>query len=379
MNVRNFRRTVLLIGILLFALTACVNADEQQIKKKLDRDIKIQLNNVTIAEALEKIGEKAGIEIVLSFQAEWKLPQGKATMLSVALDGPLSESLKEMLNAFFMRYAVGEDKLTIYPRPELDHIIGRPNTKQLELLKKIYQIKFTLSGEITDEVLLRFSKQRLGDVVIQPSSTFYHFEKIVKRMTYPEGSLPLTFSILLEQIREGPWYISGMEFPNEVAQIRVVSEKELREAKLNQLIDITFKEQKAIKIIKNLTSMADMELMVRRREPSWLEGNIAVSMQNTTLRQALRNVIAMVDGDIRFDMDDKTIRIEGPLHREKQTSEKKDKLSGVNYVGKISIPMDGGAYYIEFMLRETDLTEQLKKLREQKLQEILSHFESPKK
>ena len=33
--------------------------------------------------------------------------------------------------------------------------------------------------------------------------------------------------------------------------------------------------------------------------------------------------------------------------------------------------MDGGKYFIEFMLRESDLTEELKKLREEKIKEIL--------
>jgi hypothetical protein len=33
--------------------------------------------------------------------------------------------------------------------------------------------------------------------------------------------------------------------------------------------------------------------------------------------------------------------------------------------------MDGGKYYIEFMLRESDLTEDLKNLRAKKIEEIL--------
>ena len=34
--------------------------------------------------------------------------------------------------------------------------------------------------------------------------------------------------------------------------------------------------------------------------------------------------------------------------------------------------MDGGKYFIEFMLRESDLTEELKKLREEKIKEIFN-------
>lgn len=39
--------------------------------------------------------------------------------------------------------------------------------------------------------------------------------------------------------------------------------------------------------------------------------------------------------------------------------------------------MDGGNYYVEFMLRESDLTEELKKLRAEKMQEILGKPTEP--
>jgi hypothetical protein len=40
--------------------------------------------------------------------------------------------------------------------------------------------------------------------------------------------------------------------------------------------------------------------------------------------------------------------------------------------------MDGGKYFLEFMLRESDLTEELKKLRTEKMKEILGDIPAPK-
>ena len=48
--------------------------------------------------------------------------------------------------------------------------------------------------------------------------------------------------------------------------------------------------------------------------------------------------------------------------------------SGGGYVGKISIPMDGGRYFIEFMLRESDLTDELRQLRQQRIRQILEEL-----
>jgi len=80
-----------------------------------------------------------------------------------------------------------------------------------------------------------------------------------------------------------------------------------------------------------------------------------------------------VDGEISIYLDRNAIFVNGPRHRRKVAVPAKAKSSGgagEGYVGKISIPMDGGKYYIEFMLRQSDLTEELKKLREEKIREI---------
>jgi hypothetical protein len=137
MNAMSLKKMVVVL-VLVGVLAGFAQADKLDLQAKLSKEVKIQLKDVTIVEALEEIGKKAGLEIVLSDGAVWKLPQGGATRLRVMLQGPLVESLTEMLNAFFMRYAVGQEQITIYPRPELEHILGRPTTKQLELLKDIY-------------------------------------------------------------------------------------------------------------------------------------------------------------------------------------------------------------------------------------------------
>jgi len=113
-------------------------------------------------------------------------------------------------------------------------------------------------------------------------------------------------------------------------------------------------------------------------------------MQNTKLGQALRNVVSMVNGEIRIDTGDNIIRIAGPIHEKKRPAPIATRMSRrpsesgkitrarEDYVGKISIPMDGGKYYIEFMLRESDLTEELRKLRDEKMEQILGQPPKPR-
>ena len=107
-----------------------------------------------------------------------------------------------------------------------------------------------------------------------------------------------------------------------------------------------------------------------------MDNEITVNMQNITLRQAIRNIVSTINGEMGIDIGNNEIQIVGPpiLRAPKVGVSTKPKSSGGTsdgYVGKISIPMEGGKYYIEFMLREGDLTEELRKLREQKIKEII--------
>jgi hypothetical protein len=243
------------------------------------------------------------------------------------------------------------------------------------LLKKIYSFKVTVQGGVSPDTVVGIIKAGLGEVSI-PYYVQESMYNILNTMVTDKGSLPIALAFLLEQAGENQnvprWYLSGMDFPNQIPQIRLVNEKDFREAKLNQIVDISFKDESAFVILQRLASWADMELFIYKHDPSWLEREISVDMQNVKLKQALQNVASTVDGEISVNAERNSIYVQGPLHEPRPAVRKATKSS--DYVGKISIPMDSGKYYIEFMLRESDLTEELKKLRADKMKEILDQL-----
>jgi hypothetical protein len=379
MSAKSFREIIVLAVALVCIFGGYVQADKLQLLEKLSTDVDVQLRDVTIAEALDVIGRQAGVKFALSDEAVWKLPQGEGTRLSVTLEGPLSDSMTEMLNAFFMRYAVGDEEVTIYPRAELEHVIGRPSTKQLELLTRIYSMSISVESGVSRDVAVRLIKDAFGALSFMPYYVSEDIYKVLESM-----GTPVTLAVLLEQVgfeQNAPyWYLSGMDFPDQIPTIRVVNEQDFREAKLDQVVDISFKNETADVIVQRLAGWAGMELVVDKEEPSWLEGEIIVNMQNIKLRQALRNIVSSVDGEMYIDVGDNDIRIQGPRLPQKIAAPRKAKSSAgaaEGYVGKISIPMDGGKYYIEFMLRESDLTEELKRLRDEKIKEVSGKSAGP--
>ncbi len=414
-------KTIIMGLILACALVSSARADKLELQQKLSKDISIRLNDVTIAEALEKIGKEAGVKFVLSDEAEWKLPYGTATRLSVVLDGPLADSMTEMLNAFFMRFAVGDQELTIYPRAELEHVIGRPSTKQLELLKDIYTkpIKVylvdkdqeTLNIALGQEVLIspmhiqaqlnNLLRQLVGKNAIYLSSPSSRRPTIRKEATETEPDqpepteielpTPVTIVQLLKQVRppdnssyNAEWHLSRMDFAGQTPEIHVLSDTAFRVLKRRQKIDISYEEVSVDRILRDLAGRGGV-LITINPHANVNETRLSVSMQNVSIEQAMRNVADMTGLLYGFRSSEMTVEgvykprtstpAKPPVRNSKATSS--GNSAGSGYVGKVSIPMDGGKYFVEFMLRESDLTDDLKKLRAEKLADVLGTKSRP--
>jgi hypothetical protein len=384
MIAKNFTRLVIVVAAMSFVFVGPARADRKQLQEKLNKDLSIELNDVTIAEALEIIGQKVELKIAVSDEGLRKLPEGENTRLSVKLQGRLGDSMTEMLNAFFMRYAVGDEQITIYPRGELEHIIGRPSTKQLELLKKIYSMRIEFAQGFSPELVNSFIGKSI-DVSFLPYTVPHDIYEIVKASETNKGTSPTTLAVLLEQIGEEQhrpyWYISVTDLSNEVPMIKMVSEQDFRQAKLDQIIDVSFKDERADIILQRLAGWAGMELSIKTIEPSWLERlekKIAVKMQDVTLQQALQNIVSTVDGAFSISTRNNSIDVRGPMHLPKPAATPRKSRESISaedsYVGKISIPMEGGKYFIEFMLRQSDLPEELKNFREQMIKEVIGKY-----
>jgi hypothetical protein len=196
---------------------------------------------------------------------------------------------------------------------------------------------------------------------------------------------PVTLAQLLSQVKlnknreKGYWYISGTELPGQSSEICVVRGNTFVELKLNQKVDISYKNEYLDKILQDLAGRSDADLDVT--QGSCLhEYTLSVNMQNVPIKQAIMNVTAMVDAVCEFDWNSGgcNISIMGPGPKEIKATEAPpepgaapSEVDSGGYVGKISIPMDGGKYFIEFMLREKDLTEELRQLRAKKMNEVL--------
>jgi hypothetical protein len=95
-------------------------------------------------------------------------------------------------------------------------------------------------------------------------------------------------------------------------------------------------------------------------------------MQNVTVKEAATGIADISGARCEFEKYGH-LQISWPARPKGKDEElrRSSKVGGDGYVGKISIPMNGGEYFVEFMLRESDLTEELKELRRDKMKVVL--------
>ena len=408
---QNIRTMLIFIAVVLAIGVAPAHADRDMLQEALAQDVAIKLTDVTMVEALREIGAQAGIEIELSDEAIWKLPAGAQTRLSVELSGPLAGSLEQMLSEFFLRYAVGSDSVVIYPRPELRRILGRPTPRLLKLLKNIYNNKLSLNGTAHLTQLTQIAINTLADeeVMLLPVTEFDNVAWVVRNIVEhgPSGATassetprttPVTLATILDETvgdRSMTWYISESEFPGQPAQIHIESRLDRGKALFGQIVDVSFENEEGLTVLRKLAAMANIKLQIVGEGSLRVDGllrRISLDALNVTVREALNrvtNALGASVGSVNFESA--TYEVVPPPTRSGVTASFQPSAepgesgsftpaatpaSDDDYVGKISIPMGEGPsrYYIEFMLRERDLPDGLRRLRAEKIREIFESF-----
>jgi len=267
MNLTKIAAAVIMLTAIFAGRASAAKAD---LEARLNQDIKVDLNDVTIADALKQIGEKAGVEFVLSDAAKWKLPKGEATRLSASREGPLADAMTQMLGDFFMRYVVGSENITIYPKPELNHIIGRPTVEQLKLLKTIYTSVITFGVSDASKVFGKMLSDGLGSglpITIRPLARYESLCSKIDTLTSnlkgnTDQSPPITLSQLLGD--EGmEWYVGNSDFAKNVMEIHMLVPREFQQMILDQIVDLSFEDARAETVIEHLKMLAQSRLEVR--------------------------------------------------------------------------------------------------------------------
>ena len=195
----------------------------------------------------------------------------------------------------------------------------------------------------------------------------------------PKGT-PLTLALLLdetERVYTPPktWYIEGPAFPRQISEIKIVKREEFWRTQLDQVIDVSFSGEKGESVVRKLAAWAGLDVQIADPVTARALGReITLEGQNVKLVDALDKALSILGAG--REMRDGVLRVyyvapEKPVSESSQQAASEPQGGG-GYVGKISIPMDGGRYFIEFMLRESDLTDELRALRQEKIKEILA-------
>jgi hypothetical protein len=282
----------------------------------------------------------------------------------------------------------------------------------LKLLKNIYTNQMSVSGEVRSPSFSQaLINQLAGEpVALLPLNEFQNAVNVIALLAERGSSLrketsstapktAVTLAAILEETVDRRtsrvWYLAGPQFPGQPAEIHIVQRFDYSKALLGQIVDVSLENEEGLAVLRKLTTLANFDLeIVGEGQPwtdgSWLHRRISLDALNVTVREALNRITVALGGQVgtvnyeraSYEVVGPRAQPEGGLFQTPAGSNAQAESpvstasSDDEYVGKISIHMGEGAnrYFIEFMLRERDLPEGLRKLRAEKIREIFASF-----
>jgi hypothetical protein len=180
--------------------------------------------------------------------------------------------------------------------------------------------------------------------------------------------------------RQKTWYIQGPGFSRPVAEIWIVPREQFWRAHLDQIVDVSFQNETGQAVLESLVARGDLAVQFHSGPVAEaLARTMMLEVQNARLSDVLGRALSALGIAWNVRTSEGTLELTVPAKPaapkpETPQATASESPAGGGYVGKISIPMDGGRYFIEFMLRESDLTDELRQMRQEKLRQILTEL-----
>ncbi len=340
---------------------------ELLITQALDQKTELELKDVPIREAVQRLSDKTGIPIEVATGTIRFLPYGWQTLVTATIkDRPLGESLTALLRPIGLHFIVEKDRVVIRPTPALERMARRATWPELALLESL--LTKSWAQELFDSLKFQFQDSSTDDLQVNRDT--------LKKMAGSVGAG--TAAEVLEHATDRygwTWY------PAE-DHIVILSKPKQIERQLERYVKLRYEQSNVKVVLLDLAGQAGVLLKmdpgVLTNLPAGASDRFTLSMENVTVRQALE-VVAGETG-LGYFIEPDGIRITStsltPASTSQGSAAQVEKTAQATvtalrsnaYVGQIMIPNPDGTSYI-FFLRENDLPPDVNELRKQRIHE----------
>lgn len=333
------------------------------IEQALNEPTKITLENVKLVDAINIVTEQTGVRVVMPARVMALVPQGAGTLIERVdiAHVPLREGLTRLFAPLGMDWVIRGDGVEVVPKDAIAWL-GRPPTwNELDLLNSLSATQLGL-----DEAAMTRLQPRFQFQVPQVGGTWLALSAAIRGVGAGPGDEVLTAAC---DKLGWAWSLAG-------DRILITSPQELLRRRLAQPISLRMNNRPLLDVFNALTSASGVPVRVEPgvldKLPLDVQRNFTLNAQQMSIEQALDNIAG-------FTGLGYVVTAEGVMfYRPDQAGGRPiadappPVISGSPdpVVGKVIIPLADGRS-VEWVIRASELPEDLRQMREHDIQEII--------
>ncbi len=351
--------TCILLTVSL-ALAQPANKDMRIIvEQALDQPTKLTIENAPLYEALQTISQTTGMGLSMSPEAINCLPYGDKTKVSLKLENiRLREGIQAICNQLGMAWHPTDRGVFIVPTAAMERL-GRPASwEELRTLSTLMTTKWNKDNSPLKN-LVRFNN-REGE-----NHNWEELDKII------EGG---ENDSLAEVLSRATGTIGCTWFPWGENVIVIPQERQTAR-RLERIASLRFTNNSFAEVLRGLSRQAGVDIKIdpaaAAQLPPRVKQNFSLLAEGVTIEEALQQ-ISIATG-LAYEVTADAIFLSAPVKDESpetiqtdRATQKRDRI-----VGKVVIPSEDGKYQYEWMIRESDLSEEENHLRQQLVEEAV--------
>ncbi len=338
------------------------------IAKALTEPTQITLENIRLLDAICKITEQTGVRIVMAPDAMRFVPQGPETIIEKVniANVPLREGLDRLFRPLGMKFELADDHVRIVPKDALLCLGRAPTWSELETLSQLSATQPGLKSNDLDKLQDRIQFQ------VPAPDAWGSLSQAMENVGAGSGDDVLT--VAANQLG-WTWCLSD-------ERIVVSTFEQFLRQRLKQPISVRMNNRPLIDVMQAVGAAVNATVRVEPGAIASLsmqsQKNYSINATNLPAEQVLENISANTglgylmspEGIFFFDPNGNAAGIASTLGNQPPAPP-----SGASdpYVGKIVIELGDGKTF-EWMIRKSELPDDLKQVRERDIQQFIDEF-----
>lgn len=334
------------------------------IAKALTEPAQITLDNIRLVDAICKITEQTGVRIVMSPEAMRYVPQGPETVIEkvTIANLPLREGLERLFGPLGMKFELAEDHVRIVPKDSLLCLGRAPTWDELETLVAVSALQPGTKSSDLDRLQDKIQFQ------VPAPDAWGSLSQQIENVGAGRGDDVLT--VATGQLG-WTWCLGGENI------IVTTFERQLRQ-RIKQPISIRMNNRPLSDVLQaigtSLNTPVRVEAGAIANLPLQKQKNYFLDATHVSAEQVLEGISA--NTGLGYLLSSDGIFFYNPQTAPAMTSASSPAAptgSADPYVGKIVIDIGDGKTF-EWMIRRSELPDDLKQIRERDIQQFIDEF-----